>query len=112
MQDNGHEHRVDRRHALRTRGNFLFTGHAPIHIRTLDVSVTGVCVVSEISIPAKIQGKLEINFPLGNGHFEMMTVNIKTMHSIFCNKEDGFKVGVLFLSPPANLVKAIQVYCK
>lgn len=108
MQDNGIENRAHMRRPLRTRGTLLFAGNQPLPIRTLDVSAGGLCLVSEIAIPAKITGLLEVNVPVGNGHFEKMQVNIQVMYSIFCNKEDGFKVGVFFIKPPANLIAAIQ----
>jgi len=108
MQDNSVENRANMRHALRTRGSLLFSGNQPIIIRTLEVSLGGISVVSEIAIPVKIMGQLEMNVPIGNGNFEKMQVNIQIMHSIFCNKEDGFKIGLLFIKPPANLTTAIQ----
>ncbi len=108
MQEHGVQNRVHARHPLRTRGTLFFTGNQPIQIRTLDVSLGGVCLVSDIAIPAKIIGQLDINFPIGKGQFEMMQVNIQIMHSIFCNKEDGFKVGILFVKPPSNLMAAVQ----
>jgi len=108
MQDNGIDSRAQARRTLRTRGTLFFTGNQPIHIRTLDVSLGGLCLVSEIAIPAKIMGQLEMNMPVGNGKFEKMHVNIQIMHSIFCNKEDGFRIGILFLKPPAKLTAIIQ----
>jgi len=108
MQDNSVEKRANMRHALRTRGTLFFTGNQPIPIRTLEISLGGMSVVSEISIPVKIMGQLEINVPVGKGNFEKMQVNIQIMHCIFCNKEDGFKIGLVFIKPPANLTTAIQ----
>lgn len=108
MQDQGTEGRTHHRHLLRTRGHLLFSGHAPIPIRTLDISVGGMCVVSEITLPAKVQGTIELSMPLGNGRFELQIVNIQVMHSIFCNKEDGFKVGLVFLKPSQSLLKLVQ----
>jgi c-di-GMP-binding flagellar brake protein YcgR len=108
MQDNGIENRSQARRSLRTRGTLLFTGNQPIPIRTLDVSLGGLCLVADIAIPAKIMGQLEINLPLGNGNFEKMQVSIQVVYSIFCNKEDGFRLGVLFVKPPRNLIVVIQ----
>lgn len=108
MQDNGIESRANARRPLRTRGVLLFSGNQPIPIRTLDVSLGGLCLVAEIAIPAKIMGQLEMNVPVGGGNFEKMQVNIQVMHSIFCNKEDGFRIGVFFIKPPVNLITVIQ----
>jgi c-di-GMP-binding flagellar brake protein YcgR len=108
MQDQGVESRVHRRHHLRGRGHLLFNGHQPISIRTLDISVGGLCVVSEITLPVKIQGTIQFNMPMGKGRFEQQSVNIQVLHSIFCNKEDGFKVGLMFMKPTPNLLKVIQ----
>lgn len=108
MQDQGVESRVHRRHHLRTRGHLLFNGHQPIPIRTLDVGVGGLCVVSEFTLPIKIQGAIQLNMPMGNGKFEQQNVGIQVIHSIFCNKEDGFKVGLMFVKPSPNLLKVIQ----
>jgi c-di-GMP-binding flagellar brake protein YcgR len=108
MEAQGVESRVHQRHPLRTRGKLLFDGHAPIPVRTIDISVGGLCLVSEVTLPAKIKGNLVFNMPVGHGKFEEKNLKIQILHSIFCNKEDGFKLGVMFLSPPPELLKLIQ----
>lgn len=108
MQDQGIESRVHHRHPLRTRGHLLFSGHEPVPVRTLDISVGGLCIVSELTLPVKIQGAIALSLPAGNGRFELQNINIQVMHSIFCNREDGFKVGLLFLKPTLALLKMIR----
>lgn len=108
MQAQGIESRAHHRHTLRTRGQLLFAGNAAIPVHTLDIGVGGMCVVCEMTLPSKIQGIIEFNMSVGHGQFEAMRVNIQVLHSIFCNKEDGFKVGLSFLKPSAELLKIIQ----
>ncbi len=108
MQDQGIESRVYKRHPIRTRGHLLFNGHSPILVRTLDISIGGLCVVSEITLPMKIQGSIDLSMPMGNGRFELQNINIQVIHSIFSNKDDGFRVGLMFIKLAPNLQKIIH----
>lgn len=107
MQDQILENRAHRRYPLRARGHLYFTGNRPLPIKALDVSVSGICVVSEITVPINIRGELEFNMPIGGGQYQMMRVNVQIMRCIFSSSDDGFRLGILFLKPPADLVKLI-----
>lgn len=108
MQDPEIESRVHPRHPIRTRGHLLFNGNSPVPVRTLDISVGGLCVVSEITLPVKVQGVIQLSMPMGKGKFELQNINIQVMHSIFSSKEDGFRVGLMFIKLAPNLLKIIQ----
>lgn len=108
MRDQGIKSRAYKRHPIRTRGHLLFNGRSPILVRTLDISIGGLCVVSEITLPIKIQGSIELSMPMGNGRFALQQINVLVIHSIFSNKEDGFRVGLMFINLAPNLQKVIH----
>lgn len=102
------EQRQHDRCPFRGRGQLTFQGNIVKPIKTLDISAGGCSVVLDVNPPLKIQAVMHINLPVGPGSFKVFEVNVQVMNSIYSSNDGGFRLGLMFLKPPAPLVNAIE----
>ncbi len=107
----GAERRQQQRKALRANAELLLQGAPPIPVRTLDISIGGIGVVSGLNLPQSAPCVIRLAAPGQSRGVPTIRIDAIIMHSIFTIRHDGFMIGLRFgddLSPEA--VEAVTKY--
>ena len=59
------------------------------------------------SAPIGLELTLRIALPLGRAGTQAFEVRARVQHSVFSSRDDGFRIGMVFLKPSDRLVVAI-----
>ena len=106
----GIERRQQQRKPLRANAELLLPGAAPVTVRTLDISIGGIGVVSALNLPSGSQCVIRLASPAQSRGAPTIRIDATITHSIFTIRQDGFMIGLRFgdLSPEA--VEAVTKY--
>lgn len=91
------DRRQSYRKPCRASGMLMLAGTRPFPIKVIDISAEGLGVVCEQSIPNRTRCAVRItveNYPSEPLVFDAIA---ETRHPIFSQKEEGWKIGLLFL---------------
>lgn len=102
------EKRVDIRKSFSKSGLVIFNEAPQTTMETLNISVSGVSIVSPIHPQIKSICWVRLKIPVTPEKDQTFDVKATVSHSIFCNAKGGFQVGLLFSNPPAAMVKLIN----
>jgi c-di-GMP-binding flagellar brake protein YcgR len=86
-----HERRI-----IRVTVKVTIEDNSVISAQSLDISISGMCLVSTKRIALHNQCKLTFGLVM-NGKMENFSLNAQIMHSTFCG-DDGFKIGIQFIN--------------
>ncbi len=104
------ERRREQRRILRTAAFILLPQRQPIEVRTADISLGGMGIITPASPPPKITFGVRLALPNRTGGTSPFEAQVKVMNSIYSSAEGGFKVGVSFVDLPAPLTAALKTY--
>jgi len=107
--DNGSEQRRNPRWMLRTTAKLTFGPGQVTTVRTFDVSVGGVSVICQSTVP--IGSTLQISFllpPATGGRPIPLSARAKVIGCIFDSRSSGFRVSMQFLEIDAAAKTVIE----
>lgn len=107
----GAERREAVRRPLRANAMVLLPGQPGRMGKTVDVSETGVCVALHDALPAGTQCMVGFELPDKLGNRKRMQSKARVVHSVL-SSQGGFKVGMQLLSPPDDVVRALQTFIR
>lgn len=106
----GADRRQAARRPLRVAAWIAFGKNPPAGVRTIDVSETGVGLALPINLPAGTVCTVGFDLPTKGGGKMTVKSEAKVAQSVL--GADGFKVGLMLVSPSADIVAALQKYVK
>jgi hypothetical protein len=106
------ERRRHERRLLRAKAFLLLPGQDQHLVRTLDVSISGMAIVSPFNTPQGVVVTVRFLLPAKyNGHTPISSPATVT-HCVFSGDEVGFKTGLMFKDLPSQIVSIIESYVK
>ena len=106
----GAERRQAVRRPLRVAAWIALGKNPPAAVRTIDVSETGVGLALPIHLPAGTACTIVFDLPMKGGGKVTVKSEAKVAQSVL--GADGFKVGLMLVSPLPDVVAALQKYVK
>jgi hypothetical protein len=107
------EQRAHDRRPLRIQVQLLLPGRPPLVMRTTDISVSGIGLLSNATPPEGLRVMLRIPMPNRRAPTAPPTVfdvQAQVRHSVFSSREDAYRVGLMFVQPSDKLLVAIGNY--
>lgn len=102
----GIERRVDVRRLFRTQATVI-AGGREFQVRTLDLSRTGVCIVSPVNAQPELRFRLRLRIDRQPQGSITLETDVQVMNSVLASNENGFRVGLRFIQPSLQLSDAI-----
>jgi methyl-accepting chemotaxis protein len=96
--------RVAPRKPLHVPATLVVPGSSPVHVRTVDVSVSGICIMTPDPLESGQRCEISFKVPV-NGVESNVTVVAQSVYSIHSGA-DGFKTGMRLVENAANSGKA------
>ena len=85
----------------------LLPGRAALTMRSVDISIGGIGLVAAVNAPFGMELQLRLALPLGAKGTQSFEVRARVQHSVYSRRDDGFRIGMVFLKPSDRLVVAI-----
>ncbi|WP_374661534.1 PilZ domain-containing protein [Inhella sp.] len=107
------EQRAHERRPLRTQVELLLPDRPAMAMRTTDISVTGIGLVASANPPLGLRVGLRIPLPNPGTALAPSTVfevQALVRHSVYSVRENGFRIGMVFVQPTDKLIVAIGNY--
>ncbi len=107
---------VDRRQTERKRfralGELRLPNQQVVPMRTFDISVDGIGVVSSLNLRLETLCWIKVRAPILGAGMDVLQLHARVTHSVLSAKEAGFMLGMDFENPPAAAVSLIRQYVK
>lgn len=100
------ERRTAARQVLRTKAQLLFAQGLVLDARTLNISATGMAIVTDGPIAPGTSFALRCHVLL-NGARQELVVSVRVAHSVFSNSDGGFVVGLSFAAQSTEAAQLI-----
>lgn len=81
-----------------------------IEARPFDISIEGMGLTIDISLPSNTSCTLAFKLPLAAGETINVEVGAVVVYNMLSGKVGGFKTGLKFVDPPAPVADAIRAY--
>lgn len=104
------ERRQRQRVALRGTAYLALTGHQPVEVRTVDISIDGVGVVGSANPPAGLTCLIRLAIPVKPRGSTPIEVEAKVTHSVFSQGGGGFLIGLQFVGLSPTATSAIKQF--
>jgi c-di-GMP-binding flagellar brake protein YcgR len=101
------ERRVDERRPYRTTATVI-AGNNEFQVRTLDLSLSGLCIVAAINPQPNLRFRLRMRFDRQPGAAVILESEVQVVHSVLARQESGFRIGLRFIKPSDQLLKAVN----
>ncbi|MCZ8236112.1 MAG: PilZ domain-containing protein [Inhella sp.] len=106
------DQRKDRRRLLKTTANVVVAGHAPLAVRTIDISRGGLGFVAAANPPANLVMTVRLTLPMPGARWVPIEVTGKVVYSVLSGRHDGFSIGLAFTSASTQTIEAIDAYVR
>lgn len=84
------------RKLLRVPAQMIVPGVGQISVRTIDISLGGIGVISDAKLPMMAEGMIRLSIPTMQQTVVDVICRATIMHCIYNGDLDGFKVGLKF----------------
>ena len=101
-------HRADRK-MLRTFARLMVPNSNHFVVRTYDLGLDGMSVVSSVNLRLKSRCEIVFQLPVSGRLSDGIRASASVSHSILSRQQDGFMIGLCFSEiqePDLNLIKA------
>jgi methyl-accepting chemotaxis protein len=92
--------RVAPRKPLHVAATLLTPGSSPLHVKTMDVSISGICIMAPTALESGQLCEVSFNVPV-NGVDSNVTVKAQSVYCIHSGS-DGFKIGMRLVENAVN----------
>lgn len=107
--DTNDERRQARRKVFRTQAVLVVGNGAPITVRTWDISVSGLCVLSDQSVPIGARGDVAFDMFFEAKHHQI-SAPVRIVNCIFSSEHRGFRIGLEFAIQEAQRSAVVTHY--
>jgi c-di-GMP-binding flagellar brake protein YcgR len=112
MTESGAERRLAARKIIRTRATVVLSGKFTFEVRTLDISVGGMCIVAAANPIPGTPMQISCQIPVTGMGPVQIEAHAKVMHSVFSGDEEGFKIGLSFTEISPQCKDAIAKFVR
>lgn len=112
LRAGGADRRQAKRTLFRSHAELLLPNRDPIDVRTVDISNGGVGVVGSLNLQPSLLCEIRLHFrriPIGMEHVAMQA---QIAYCVLSGREQGFLIGLQFVDPSQDALKAIERYIK
>lgn len=102
------ERRRDERRMFRGGALWAPVGMAPMQARTIDLSASGIALVSPLNPQVGARCRVHFNLPLRDGSSLTVDTSARIARASFSAAEDGFRVGIEFDALDSELQRALK----
>lgn len=102
--------REHERKLFRSKGHLILFGEAVREVRTFDLSIAGVGVIASSNLQPETPCLVRLVIPVKTGGSNLFEIPARVIHAVFSSGEDGFKVGLRFVSLTPEMAQAILRY--
>jgi hypothetical protein len=106
----GPERRLTPRRDLRMKALWRRPGTQFVEVRTLDISTTGIGLISDINVPEGETCAVLIALPVAPGRSVNMQITGTVAHCILNGQTSQYKIGVSFVQLPPQTAAAIKAF--
>jgi len=106
----GPDRRLTPRRDLRMKALWRRPGTEFVEVRTIDISATGIGLISDVNIPEGETCSVLIALPVSAGRSVNMQITGSVAHSILNGQTSQFKIGVLFVQLPPQTAATIREF--
>lgn len=100
------ERRSSVRKLFRSMAHLLIPGRSPLTVRTLDISESGMSIVAALNLPAHLAGTIRCKLPASRS----IELQVKTTQCILSHQDGGFRIGLGFSAPDAEVLSLIRKF--
>ncbi len=104
------DRRKVQRKPLRVKADVILAAGQSYEVRTIDISAEGVGIVASANPRLGTPFDLRFSIPLKPTGSAAVAARAKVIHSVLSRDEAGFKIGLKFVSPDAQLTAAIRQF--
>lgn len=105
----GMERRIEERRTYRSSATVI-AGVQELPIRTLDISRNGMCIAAAINPPPGLRFRLRMRLDRQPQGAVTLETDVQVVHSVLARQESGFRIGLRFINPSAELLRAIAYF--
>lgn len=106
------ERRQTERKPLSVGVRFTPAGRPEMEVRSVDISTTGMSVVSDLNLAASTACSVAFSLPQADGSSHKVALSASVAHSTYSGQRMGFVNGLQFRSVPSDLQAALMRYVK
>jgi c-di-GMP-binding flagellar brake protein YcgR len=108
----GRERRQHQRVRYRSVAHLLLPDQQPLEVRTFDIGLGGVAIVASGNPPTHSSCALRLTIPVRPQGSAIVEVQAKVVYSVLSTTEDGFMIGLQFISLSAAAETAIMQFVR
>lgn len=97
------------RKLLRCRSNIILNDKQS-EVRTRDISLYDIEVISEANEMKRATGWLQLPIPINNEQDELFEVKITVLRSVYSGEHQGFKLLLDFIDPTETFILQLKRY--
>lgn len=102
--------RQHERLAMRSSALLVLPNRVPLAVRTFDISTVGIGLVAATNPPERLGVQLRVQVPQRPLGYKEIDVQARVVHSVYSRREDGFRIGLVFLKPSSQALSVIVDY--
>lgn len=102
------DRRRDERRLFRGGAVWAPVGQSPAQVRTVDLSASGIALVSSTNPPIGCRCRVHFYLPMREGGNKAVDLMATVARSSFSAAEGGFRVGLEFEAPDAEAMRVIK----
>jgi c-di-GMP-binding flagellar brake protein YcgR len=106
----GFDRRTSARRAFRAPALLRLPDRQVLEVRTFDISVGGIGVVTPFNLKAAGVCDIRVRPPILTGGVDVLLARARIAHSILSGKEKGFMIGLEFTEIASDLADLIKQY--
>ena len=106
------ERRQADRKPLNTRVKITLPGKPEMEVRSFDIAMAGIGLVSEFNSRSSTPCYLAFSLPLSNRNYHRVQVSGVVAYSTYSSQRKGFATGIQFESVSAELSAALSAYMR
>ncbi len=106
----GTERRTETRHLFRTHVQLFLPDKRVVEAKSFDLSSSGIGLVSDFNLTPETIVTVSFTLPFSNTPHFLARISAKIAYCVLSYEYGGFKIGLLFLQPGADLKSAVQRY--
>lgn len=106
----GRDRRLTPRRDLRIKALWRRSGAEFVEVRTLDISATGIGLISDVNIPEGETCSVLLALPVAPGRSVNMQITGTVAHCILNGQTSQFNIGVSFVQLPPQTAATIKEF--
>ncbi len=102
--------RQHERLAMRSTALLVLPSRVPVSVRTTDITTVGIGIAAAANPPERLVVQLRVQVPQRPLGYKEIEVQAQVVHSVHSRREDGFRIGLVFIKPSSQALSVIMDY--